>query len=61
VIFFDNMIREIYHDEDGYWVNTEKGYQATGMDFESHTIHVDTSKAEYDNTTVGWYALLRIA
>jgi hypothetical protein len=39
---YHKMIQQIYHDSDGYWVYTEKGYYATGIDKECHTIHEDT-------------------
>jgi len=39
---YHKMIEEIYHDSDGYWCHTEKGYYAAGMDNECHTIHEDT-------------------
>lgn len=38
---YHHMIKEVYHDEDGYWVYTERGYYATSEDFECHTIHED--------------------
>jgi len=41
---YEDMIREIYCDEDGYWVCLNKGYYAAGVDFECHTIHEDEQK-----------------
>ncbi len=38
------MIKEIFHDSDGYWVWTNRGYYAAGTDFECHTIHEDTQQ-----------------
>lgn len=39
---YQKMIKEIYHDSDGYWAYTEKGYFVEGMG--CHTIHEDTHK-----------------
>jgi len=39
---YQPMIREIYRDEDGYWLYTAKGYYASGTDLECHVIHADT-------------------
>jgi len=39
---YHKMIKNLYHDGDGYWLNTNKGYYAAGTDFECHVIHVDT-------------------
>ena len=41
---YHHMIDEIYQDEDGYWCETAKGYQAASVDRECHTIHEDTQK-----------------
>lgn len=40
------MIKEIYHDSDGYWVHTERGFYAAGTDPWPglHTIHEDTQR-----------------
>ena len=38
---YHHMIKEIYHDSDGYWVRTAKGFYAYGVDFEAHVIHED--------------------
>jgi len=43
---YEPMVKEIYHDSDGYWVYTAEGYYAAGMGCcdECHTIHEDTVK-----------------
>ena len=32
-------IREIYEDEDGFWIILNEGWNADGMDFNCRTIH----------------------
>ena len=32
-------IREIYEDEDGFWIILNEGWNADGMDYECRTIH----------------------
>lgn len=37
-----DRIKEIYYDDDGYWVNLNKGWSYDG--YGSHTIHSDTQQ-----------------
>lgn len=41
-------IKEIYHDDDGYWVITNPGWR-NGCDSECHVIHEDTKTAILQN------------
>lgn len=41
---YQHMIAKIYHDEDGYWCITAKGFQAASVDRGCHTIHEDTQQ-----------------
>lgn len=43
---YHDSIREIYKDQDGYWVVLNTGYYASGLGGydEAHTIHEDTVK-----------------
>ena len=34
-----NAIREIYEDEDGFWIILNEGWNADGSDFRCRTIH----------------------
>lgn len=35
-------IKEVWRDEDGYWIILNEGWNADRMDFRCHTIHEDT-------------------
>ncbi len=45
---YHEMIEEIFHDSDGYWCYTERGYQAAGTDRGLHVIHEDTHREVLD-------------
>lgn len=32
-------IREIYEDQDGFWIILNEGWNADGMDYDCHVIH----------------------
>lgn len=39
---YEERIKEIYHDDDGYWVYLNRGWRWD--DCESHVIHEDTQQ-----------------
>ena len=43
-------IREIYEDEDGFWIILNEGWNADGMDYECRTIHCGGDEETEEST-----------